>query len=116
MQQLYIIAPKPDGPCKIGYGANPLKRLRCLQIGSPEKLYLHSTWLSLDRATYQCERLLHGKLWPRRIRGEWFAVSVLEAEQLAASLGMVPANTIPPLAYATIQQALARGRAINKLI
>jgi len=88
---LYIIAATEHGPCKVGYTNNIAKRLYAIQIGNHLKLKVWSTWDIDD--VQQAERLMHHKLGRSYIRGEWFDVSVAEAETACASIGMVKATS-----------------------
>ena len=71
---LYCIASN-SGHCKFGFSSEPLKRLRALQTGSSEELFLiESISVPADRVR-ELERLLHREIGlHRRVRGEWFAV------------------------------------------
>lgn len=113
MLLLYIIAPTEGGPCKIGYARNIRKRLSALQIGSFEKLQVFSTWTSQERSAQVCENQIHHRLKRFHMRGEWFDVSVIEAENAATELGMCRPALTPPMDIDAIQEALARGRALN---
>ena len=88
---VYVIAPSELGPCKIGIAADPKKRLRALQTGSPSPL----TLFGYEPATHSPRAVEHGvhiALKSRRSRqgGEWFDVSTREAHSVirgvAASL------------------------------
>lgn len=57
-----------DGPIKIGYGSDPIARLRLLQVGNPREL----TMLGWFEAPVEVERNLHRRLAAYQIRGEWF--------------------------------------------
>lgn len=78
---LYVIGPL-DGPQKIGISKNPHSRLRSLQTGHPNKLFLnHSIEVPKDRVRL-LERMIHQDLSHRRTNGEWFDLSPKEAEEL----------------------------------
>jgi hypothetical protein len=76
---VYVIAPSPEGPCKIGFSADPHRRLRQLQTGYPARLTLyHFQPFCADRAPLM-EKLIHKSIAFRRAKGEWFNVSVEDA-------------------------------------
>lgn len=77
---LYVIAPSPDGPCKIGITNCPATRLRNMQVGNPAKLHILSVWTALRRKPRACERIVHCRLRHTHLRGEWFAVDQATAE------------------------------------
>ncbi|HXA85758.1 MAG TPA: GIY-YIG nuclease family protein [Candidatus Dormibacteraeota bacterium] len=83
-QRLYVIAASPEGPCKIGIAKDAEARRRDLQTGHPEALSLHFT-AQCPAAAHQ-ERQMHKYLAPKRLNGEWFAVSVTEAADALADL------------------------------
>ncbi len=72
---VYFIQAGEKGPVKIGYGANPEERLRQLQTGNPENLYLRKV---LNGFGFIEEAQLHRLLENFRIRNEWFSPAVLE--------------------------------------
>jgi hypothetical protein len=76
---LYIIAASPEGPVKLGFSADPRKRLKQLQTGSVHVLALHHTEEVDDSRVKIAERALHKLLGHRRLKGEWFSLSVEEA-------------------------------------
>ncbi len=65
---LYALQAGVDGPIKIGVTASPSARLRSLQTGHFERLYL----LGVGSGTLGTEQEMHAALEPYRIRGEWF--------------------------------------------
>lgn len=76
-QKLYIIAAGADGPCKIGIATAPSGRLRELQTGHPEALRV---WhISECGAAPTLEREMHRYFGAKRLKGEWFSISVDEA-------------------------------------
>ncbi len=77
---LYAIAEDRSGPCKIGYAADPHKRLVDLQIGNPRKLSL--VW-SVETEHYRrAERFAHRRAGlMHHIRGEWFSVDIVKAKE-----------------------------------
>ena len=56
---------------KIGYAADPYKRIRELQTGSSHELEL----LGFIPGSYETETLMHGYFEPYHIRAEWFRLS-----------------------------------------
>lgn len=78
---VYIIGSRQTGPLKIGVANNPTARLRGLQTGSAEPLSL----LHLERAgpvAAVVERTAHRMLSDRRETGEWFDISLIEAQAI----------------------------------
>jgi hypothetical protein len=68
-----------EGPLKIGYSASPQARLHGLQVGTTEYLHLHyREEVQADHAKI-IEQLVHRQLGHKRIRGEWFDVSLQDA-------------------------------------
>ena len=70
---IYIIASAQGGPSKIGFAADPKRRLRALQTGNPVPLVLHHAEL-IGRSAALVERIIHRALKSRRSSGggEWF--------------------------------------------
>jgi len=64
----FIQAGGDDGPVKIGWSLNPMKRLRSLQTGSGQVLRL----LAVMPGDRKKERAMHRAFSSRRIHGEWF--------------------------------------------
>lgn len=62
----YFISKGWPGPIKIGRSINPPARLRSLQTGCPDRLFLIATALG------DIEKDLHRRFGYSRIRGEWF--------------------------------------------
>ena len=83
---LYVISISAAGPCKIGRAVNPAFRLCDLQVGNSEKLTLWSTWTSKHLTTKQAEAVVHDLFDAKRIRGEWFGVTVQQAEAVLAAM------------------------------
>lgn len=66
---IYFIQPARGGPVKIGWTeASVAQRVRDLQVGNPEELYLRH-WMAGDRYV---EKDLHVRFADWRLRGEWF--------------------------------------------
>lgn len=74
---VYLIQRNGLHGVKIGYSGNPLKRLRELSVGSPEKLFLIATW----QGTRADEQELHTRFNKHRLEGEWFAIDAHIATQ-----------------------------------
>ena len=66
---LYIIQSDLTGMIKIGRSKDPVKRLRQLQTGNPNKLKLIA---SFDGEGWK-EKILHERLEKFRLEGEWFS-------------------------------------------
>lgn len=79
MSFLYIISASEAGPVKLGFSQDPEKRLRQLQTASPLPLRLfHVEEVEPDRVKI-AEKALHRIIGHKRVKGEWFDVSVEEA-------------------------------------
>jgi Meiotically up-regulated gene 113 len=76
MISLYIIGHDEDGPLKIGVGADPEKRCRGLQTGTPVRLRVMRSWPHEEAR--RIERILKSKLAEHRMVGgsEWFDLSL----------------------------------------
>lgn len=69
---MYIYAIGTKDRQKIGFSKDPASRLRQLQTGNAEELYLHGTIdVSEDRVKL-LERFLHKDIGYKRMKGEWF--------------------------------------------
>lgn len=77
---VYVISEGVDGPCKIGFGQNPLARLEACRIGNPRPLRIAFQCASI-RPRY-VERIAHVMLAGKRVSGEWFWISEVEAQRL----------------------------------
>ncbi len=66
---LYIIQSDVTGMIKIGRSKDPVKRLKQLQTGNPNKLKLIATF---EKEGWK-ENILHERLRPFRLQGEWFS-------------------------------------------
>lgn len=76
---VYVIASDPQGPVKIGYSADPQKRLAQLQTGHADRLHLyHAEPFTPDRAPL-FEKIIHKTVNHHRRTGEWFGLSVKSA-------------------------------------
>lgn len=75
---VYAIA-SSDKTVKIGYSADPERRLRQLQTGHERRLALiHTEKVEPDRAPV-LERLIHDANRHLRMTGEWFALTHQQA-------------------------------------
>jgi T5orf172 domain len=77
MNFIYVISANESGPCKIGISIDPNRRLKQLQTGHEEILFVHHTEPVIDAKLY--EGLLHKTMNYKRKRGEWFNMSVKES-------------------------------------
>lgn len=101
---LYVIAPDPDGPCKIGISTNIQERRDSLQSGSwvPLRVYGYRVGMfrnggagytsaikAIRSASARLERAIHEKLREMDLwmGGEWFDVTAFEAFQVADKCG-----------------------------
>lgn len=76
---LYVIAGYREGPVKLGFSADPERRVKQLQTGHAEPLYLfHQEPIMADRARLY-EGLLHRDIRHHRMRGEWYNLTVEQA-------------------------------------
>jgi hypothetical protein len=76
-RSLYVIG-SDTGPQKIGVSANVARRLAVLQTHSPHALTAHHQAQPASDARL-VERVAHALLAAKRLRGEWFDVSVEDA-------------------------------------
>ena len=78
---LYVIAERPNGPCKIGFADNPTKRLAQLQLATYRPLDL--VFQDETKHHRRAERIAHSIVWKHHIRGEWFKISIHTAIKAA---------------------------------
>lgn len=71
---LYCIA-NNQGLCKFGFSREPSRRLRALQTGSADPLFLVESVSVGDADVREMERVLHREFGHLRVRGEWFNCS-----------------------------------------
>ena len=85
---LYCIA-NSSGQCKFGFSGEPQQRLRALQTGSSDELFLiESLAVPRDRVR-ELERLLHAEIGTyRRTRGEWFDIDAETGANLLTWFGI----------------------------
>ena len=74
------------GPCKLGYGRDPTKRLRNMQVGNHLELKIYSSWISYRLTARQLESAVHSRLANRHLRGEWFKIAPAEVACVIAEL------------------------------
>lgn len=75
---VYVIA-SDGGMCKIGVAGDPKSRLNSLSTGHPYGLEVAETFVVEDGRARDIERKAHDILADKRLKGEWFSVSPLEA-------------------------------------
>lgn len=75
---IYIIGGNSP-PYKIGFSANPHKRLASLQTGYPSKLFLHYTEELKEYQVRSIEKYIHKMMNYKRTHGEWFDLELKEA-------------------------------------
>lgn len=102
-----------SGTMKIGWSADPAKRLQSLQGASSEGLELIGT----VPGTREHERFIHKMLAKHCIGGEWFSANDKVREFVAGILGgdwfsFVPADKIEPSNYQAI--AIGCAKIINR--
>ena len=79
MKQVYLIKSEETGRYKIGVSKNPHKRVKQLQTGSNEKIFLINSFKS--NYPEKVEKTLHNQYLYLKTNGEWFDLS-LEDELL----------------------------------
>lgn len=79
MSYLYIISCKNQKPVKLGLSKNPLKRLKQLQTGSPNIYRIYYQEEIDDSCVFKAEKAIHAILGHKRLKGEWFDISVEDA-------------------------------------
>ena len=77
---LYCIG-NSQGQCKFGFSREPHRRLRSLQTGSSDELFLIETVVVPEDRVREYERLLHSEFAHLRVRGEWFNITAQEGAQ-----------------------------------
>lgn len=76
---IYVIG-NSENRQKIGFTKNPQRRLKTLQTGNPDKLYLHHCVEIPDEKTRVMEKKIHSEIGYKRITGEWFNISAEDAK------------------------------------
>lgn len=78
LTSIYVIGPT-EGPYKIGYSGNPRSRLSSLQTGTTQSLLIHYEEEAETSKAVVIEKLIHRQLAHKKIRGEWFDVTLEDA-------------------------------------
>ncbi|WP_376960079.1 GIY-YIG nuclease family protein [Azospirillum sp. A26] len=78
-KSVYVIGPE-SGPLKIGISSDINKRLAALQTGSADKLSVHYSTDIPDGKARAVEAAAHAMLRERRKSGEWFDITLDEAQ------------------------------------
>lgn len=83
MYFIYVIGPKDiEKPQKIGISKNPQKRLKQLQTGHSEKLFIHyKLKCSNKQEAKKFEQRIHKNLKHLKTQGEWFQLSPKECSE-----------------------------------
>lgn len=68
-----------EGPFKVGYSDNPQRRLSNIQTGQAVDVFLHYSEETESGIARVIEKLIHRNLAHKRVRGEWFSVTLSEA-------------------------------------
>lgn len=77
---IYVIGPE-IGSQKIGFSSDVERRLKALQTGHPEKLFIHHK-VSVEKARVRLlERIIHKENRHIRLTGEWFNFTPKEAQE-----------------------------------
>lgn len=75
---LYVIGNDTNRQ-KIGFSKDVKQRLIILQTGNPETLKIHHSIECCSTKTRLLEKKIHSELSYKRIKGEWFNMSPIEA-------------------------------------
>ena len=92
---IYFVSKAGDTPSmKVGFSAEPLRRVQALQADCPEELAL----VLVVEGSRADAKALHQQLSARRITGEWFDLTVPQALQLVLGMGckQIPLDQLPP--------------------
>ena len=76
---LYVIGAVEDGPVKLGFSADPDRRVNELQTGHCHALRVYHAEPVCPDKVRLFERLLHRDMRYQRARGEWYNLTVEEA-------------------------------------
>lgn len=76
---IYVIG-NNENRQKIGFAKDPNRRLKTLQTGNPDKLYLHHYVEIPDEKVRIMENKIHTEISYKRITGEWFNISAEDAK------------------------------------
>lgn len=89
---VYFLRPiGKNGPIKIGCSMHPIKRLRTVEIWSPQKLEIAAS----APGSHFHENALHHRFANQRLHGEWFKAS---AELTALIDSVIATGALPPVA------------------
>lgn len=78
MAYIYVIGGQ-NKPYKIGITNNPERRLKTLQTGHPNKLFIHYTEEIDSTQVRHIEQTIHKLINRHRLQGEWFDLELNEA-------------------------------------
>jgi len=79
MSFLYVIGNNTNRQ-KIGFSKDVSKRLKQLQTGNPDELFVHYKIECSTDKTRQLEKKIHLELSYKRLSGEWFNMTPDEAK------------------------------------
>ena len=82
---IYLISSSKDGPVKIGFSHHPPSRLKEIQTGNPDKLYICGSISVKQKIIVELiEKIIHAHLKENNLhlRGEWFNINVKSALQI----------------------------------
>lgn len=79
LSYVYVIASDPAGPVKIGFSKHPEKRVTQLQTGHSETLRLYYYHSLPAESVKLMEKAVHATNRHRKVKGEWFNLSVEDA-------------------------------------
>lgn len=84
---VYLITPLCSGPVKIGITEDPVQRLGTIQASNYEELAFHRFWwLPGVAVASRIEAGFKGQFAESNIRGEWFDMPPLQAEEMVAAM------------------------------
>lgn len=85
---VYVVGCDEHDYVKIGKARNVCRRLECLQVGSPYRLYIYGIMMFDPRIAYEVERGCHNVLADFGFdgRGEWWDVPAKDACDLVAKI------------------------------
>lgn len=84
---VYVIAPGPEGPTKIGYANDLVARLVTIQSGNWVKLRVYSTtWCVGPPVAKRLEEVVHSRLIDKSMLGEWFDIDPASAIEIVQKI------------------------------
>lgn len=107
---VYLIACQGINRVKIGYSADPNKRLKELSTGAPGQLVLLATW----RGTQKHEAMLHKHLDKYRSQLEWFEIDAHLAMQHVTKMMAGDCPIVPTTKEMQLESELADARNLIK--